>query len=171
MLLCSLSNFDAYFVTRLHKAPKPFVFALKSTDNLSFFENTADYLHVFSCSPKDGEKWVENILLARVCASFMRPMHNLTKPFFSRTFYIKNEMFSLTPNPPVAMLLAAPGDSLAPGRGKPPLPAPLRLCLACLPTMSSNPDLFFVSNVQEHLFLSMFFILHSIYIPYQCCLL
>jgi len=64
--LCALSNFDAYFVTRLHKAPKPFMFAIKSTDNLSFFENTADYLHVFSCSQKDGDKWMENILLARV---------------------------------------------------------------------------------------------------------
>ncbi|KAJ7195504.1 hypothetical protein GGX14DRAFT_474953 [Mycena pura] len=63
--LCSLSNFDAYNVTRLHKAPKSFVFAVKSTDNLSFFENTADYLHIFSCNPKDGEKWVEKILLAR----------------------------------------------------------------------------------------------------------
>ncbi|CAK5284056.1 unnamed protein product [Mycena citricolor] len=63
--LCSLSNFDAYNVTRLQKAPKPFVFAVKSTDNLSLFENTADYLHVFSCNPSDGEKWVEKILLAR----------------------------------------------------------------------------------------------------------
>ncbi|KAJ7053967.1 hypothetical protein C8F01DRAFT_996200 [Mycena amicta] len=63
--LCSLSNFDAYHVTRLHKAPKPFVFAVKSTDNLSFFENTADYLHIFSCNQKDGEKWMEKILLAR----------------------------------------------------------------------------------------------------------
>ncbi|KAJ6621787.1 hypothetical protein B0H10DRAFT_1789294 [Mycena sp. CBHHK59/15] len=65
VFLCSLSNFDAYHVTRLHKAPKPFVFAVKSTDNLSFFENTADYLHIFSCNPKDGEKWMEKILLAR----------------------------------------------------------------------------------------------------------
>lgn len=64
--LCSLSNFDAYFVTRLHKAPKPFIFAVKSTDNLSFFENTADYLHIFSCNQKEGEKWMEAILLARV---------------------------------------------------------------------------------------------------------
>lgn len=64
--LCSLSNFDAYFVTRLHKAPKPFVFAVKSTDNLSLFENKADYLHVFACSQKDGEKWMDKILLARV---------------------------------------------------------------------------------------------------------
>ncbi|KAJ6508468.1 hypothetical protein C8R45DRAFT_1069190 [Mycena sanguinolenta] len=65
VFLCSLSNFDAYTVTRLHKAPKPFVFAVKSTDNLSFFENTADYMHIFACHPKDGEKWIERILLAR----------------------------------------------------------------------------------------------------------
>ncbi|KAK0504159.1 hypothetical protein EDD18DRAFT_1099386 [Armillaria luteobubalina] len=65
MFLCSLSNFDAYFVTRLHKAPKAFVFALKSTDNLSLFENTADYLHVFSCNKTDGDRWMERILLAR----------------------------------------------------------------------------------------------------------
>ncbi|KAG6903163.1 hypothetical protein C0995_004711 [Termitomyces sp. Mi166 len=65
VLLCSLSNFDAYFITRLHKAPRPFSFAVKSTDKLSFFENTADYLHIFSCGEKEGVVWMENILLAR----------------------------------------------------------------------------------------------------------
>ncbi|KAG5352934.1 hypothetical protein C0989_011976 [Termitomyces sp. Mn162] len=65
VLLCSLSNFDAYFITRLHKAPRPFSFAVKSTDKLSFFENTADYLHIFSCGEKEGAAWVEHILLAR----------------------------------------------------------------------------------------------------------
>ncbi|KIJ17820.1 hypothetical protein PAXINDRAFT_9761 [Paxillus involutus ATCC 200175] len=65
VFLCSLSNFDAYYVTRRHKSPKPFVFAVKSTDHLSLFENAADYLHVFSCNPKDGEKWMEVILVAR----------------------------------------------------------------------------------------------------------
>ncbi|KAF9026152.1 hypothetical protein BDZ89DRAFT_1135014 [Hymenopellis radicata] len=64
-LLCSLSNFDAYTVIRVHKSPKPYVFAIKSTDNISFFENTADYLHVFSCPKSDGEVWMEKILLAR----------------------------------------------------------------------------------------------------------
>ncbi|KAI0058260.1 hypothetical protein BV25DRAFT_1810990 [Artomyces pyxidatus] len=63
--LCSLANFDAYTVTRLHKSPKPFVFAVKSTDNLTFFENAADYVHVFCCPDKDGQKWLEGILLAR----------------------------------------------------------------------------------------------------------
>ncbi|KAF8551699.1 hypothetical protein OG21DRAFT_250269 [Imleria badia] len=63
--LCSLSNFDAYFVTRRHKSPKGFVFGIKSTDHLSLFENTADYLHVFSCNPKDGEKWMQAVLVAR----------------------------------------------------------------------------------------------------------
>lgn len=65
VLLCSLSNFDAYFITRLHKSPRPFTFAVKSTDNLSFFENKADYLHVFSCGEKEGNIWMEKILVAR----------------------------------------------------------------------------------------------------------
>ncbi|KAM6494460.1 hypothetical protein JOM56_010821 [Amanita muscaria] len=65
VLLCSLSNFDAYFLTRAYKSPKPFVFAIKSTDNLSFFENIADYMHVFSCQAHDGQKWIEKILIAR----------------------------------------------------------------------------------------------------------
>ncbi|KAG6332185.1 hypothetical protein ID866_6900 [Astraeus odoratus] len=67
--LCTVSNFDAYYVTRRHKSPKPFVFAVKSTDHLSLFENAADYLHVFSCNPKEGEKWIEAILIARVGTS------------------------------------------------------------------------------------------------------
>jgi hypothetical protein len=66
-LLCSLSNFDVYYVGKLHKAPKPFVFAVKSADNLSLFENASDYVHFFSCGQKDGETWMQAILLARVC--------------------------------------------------------------------------------------------------------
>ncbi|KAI0338854.1 hypothetical protein BDW22DRAFT_1337212 [Trametopsis cervina] len=64
-MLCSLNNFDAYAVTRVSKAPKGFVFAVKSTDSLSFFESTTDYVHVFSCDEKDGLKWLDSILLAR----------------------------------------------------------------------------------------------------------
>ncbi|KAI0953621.1 hypothetical protein AcW1_007795 [Taiwanofungus camphoratus] len=63
--LCSLNNFDAYYVTRPHKAPKPYVFAVKSTDSLAFFENTADYVHVFSAGEGEGKNWLEKILLAR----------------------------------------------------------------------------------------------------------
>ncbi|KAF9483548.1 hypothetical protein BDN70DRAFT_904143 [Pholiota conissans] len=65
VLICSLSNFDAYQVTRPYKAPKPFTFSVKSTDKLSFFENTDDYMHTFSCSEKDGKIWMEKILIAR----------------------------------------------------------------------------------------------------------
>lgn len=53
-------------MSRQYKAPGSFVFALKSTDNLTMFENPADYLHVFSCDPKDGVRWTQAILLARV---------------------------------------------------------------------------------------------------------
>ena len=65
-LICSLSNFDAYLVTRIHKAPKPFTFSVKSVDNLNLFERAADHHHVFSCSVGDGLIWLEKILLARV---------------------------------------------------------------------------------------------------------
>ncbi|KAG2009776.1 hypothetical protein CC2G_012667 [Coprinopsis cinerea AmutBmut pab1-1] len=65
VMLCSLSNFDAYHITRSHKAPKPFAFAVKSTDNFSYFENAADYLHTFACNEKDGRIWMEKILIAR----------------------------------------------------------------------------------------------------------
>ena len=64
--LCSLNNFDAYYVTRVHKAPKPYVFSVKSTDSLTYFENTSDYVHVFSCGESEGKNWLEKILLARV---------------------------------------------------------------------------------------------------------
>ncbi|KAI9058118.1 hypothetical protein FKP32DRAFT_1680575 [Trametes sanguinea] len=63
--LCSLNNFDAYYVTRVHKAPKPYVFSVKSTDSLTFFESTSDYVHVFSCGESEGKNWLEKILLAR----------------------------------------------------------------------------------------------------------
>ena len=96
-LLCSLSNFDAYYVTRSHRAPKPFAFTVKSTDKLSLFENTADYMHTFACSEKNGEVWVEKILLARVRRSSVVPTTgfidlNLKSLTFSRTSCVKNEL-------------------------------------------------------------------------------
>src|SRR5271154_444083 len=75
-LLCSLSNFDGFFVSRKYKSPKPFVFAVKSIDNISLFEDKADYVHVFSCSAKEGEQWMRNILVARVGNS-MTPTYAL----------------------------------------------------------------------------------------------
>jgi hypothetical protein len=86
--LCSLSNFDAYYITRKHKSPKPFVFAIKSTDNISLFENVSDYVHILSCNQKDGERWMEAILVARVSlrTRFLEPVaHCCSSPmFFSR---------------------------------------------------------------------------------------
>jgi len=75
VLLCSLSNFDVYHVSKLHKAPKPYVFAVKSADNLSLFENASDYVHFFSCGQKEGETWMQAILLARVCAILFFTSH------------------------------------------------------------------------------------------------
>ena len=78
--LCKLTNFDVYSVTRVMKTPKPFVFAVKSTENLSLFENTADYLHTFCCKEREGLEWMMNILLARVspipCSVILSVMAN-----------------------------------------------------------------------------------------------
>ncbi|KAG8966304.1 hypothetical protein FRC03_012206 [Tulasnella sp. 419] len=63
--LCTLSSFDGYFIRRVYKAPKSFVFAVKSTDNVSIFENPADCAHIFSCDADTGSAWVEKILVAR----------------------------------------------------------------------------------------------------------
>ncbi|KAF7314329.1 hypothetical protein MKEN_00905500 [Mycena kentingensis (nom. inval.)] len=78
IFLCSLSSFDAYQLTHLHKAPKPFTFAIKSTDNLSNFENSADYVHIFSCNPPEGEKWMELILVAR--SYFLHQQRSAPRP-------------------------------------------------------------------------------------------
>ncbi|KAG8812545.1 hypothetical protein FRC17_001982 [Serendipita sp. 399] len=64
-VLCALSNFDAYTVTRIHKSPKPFVFSVKSVQNLRLFENMTDYHHVFCCEAFEGAQWFHHILVAR----------------------------------------------------------------------------------------------------------
>lgn len=80
IFLCSLSNFDAYYMTRKHKSPKPFVFAIKSTDNISLFENVSDYVHILSCNQKDGERWMEAILVARSYVLFQERHVLFAKP-------------------------------------------------------------------------------------------
>ncbi|EJD50588.1 hypothetical protein AURDEDRAFT_143447 [Auricularia subglabra TFB-10046 SS5] len=69
--LCSLSNFDVYSVTRSTVKPPRYAFTLRSTDDLSMFENPADSVHGF-CSPdtREGERWIEHIMVARSCVLF-----------------------------------------------------------------------------------------------------
>lgn len=79
MFLCSLNNFDAFYVIRPYKgaSTKGYCWTVKSTDSLTFFENTADYLHAFqSNSEAEGKAWIEKILLARV--SLMSPPRSNT---------------------------------------------------------------------------------------------
>jgi hypothetical protein len=65
-LLCLLASFDAYVVTTPAKAPRAAVFAVKSTESLAFFEDAADYLHLFSVDEHAAEFWTQKIWLARV---------------------------------------------------------------------------------------------------------
>ncbi|CAG8540494.1 13243_t:CDS:2 [Ambispora gerdemannii] len=67
ILLCTISNFDVYTLTRtMKKAPKPFVFALKSLDRVAMFENPEDYVHYLCADHKEKMKdWVLSIRNAR----------------------------------------------------------------------------------------------------------
>lgn len=91
-LLCTLSNFDAYLVTRLHKSPRPFIFSMKSVQNMRLFERPQDYHHVFCCDPEEGRDWLQNILLARVSIPSMA--FNCTLMILcSHMSYVKNVPF------------------------------------------------------------------------------
>ena len=97
VMLCSMNNFDAYVVTRVTKAPKGYVFAVKSTDNITYFESTDDYLHMFSVSEKEGENWLEKILLARVrtTSAYSNYITTSLMTFVSLILFIKNAILSL----------------------------------------------------------------------------
>ncbi|KAG9305554.1 hypothetical protein G9A89_003617 [Geosiphon pyriformis] len=65
--LCSIFNYDVYTLTRtIKKAPKPFVFALKSQDRVVMFENPEDYVHYLCADHMEKMKdWVLSIRTAR----------------------------------------------------------------------------------------------------------
>lgn len=99
-----MNNFDAYVVTRNNKAPKGFVFAVKSTDNITYFESTSDYLHTFSVPEKEGDNWLEKILLARVRLS--SPVSaSITHSSDSLILYIRSVTFSSVALTQVALVL------------------------------------------------------------------
>ncbi|KAK1216904.1 hypothetical protein PQX77_020480 [Marasmius sp. AFHP31] len=65
-LLASLSNFDIYhFIHPPSKTPKEYTFGIKSTDKMSLFEDTNDYMHIFCTREGEGEKWMQRIRIAR----------------------------------------------------------------------------------------------------------
>lgn len=69
--VCGLANFDAYLVPQACiaklKAPKPFAFAIKSTDKVTLFENAdQDYVHFFSVKTEaERDQWIQRILECR----------------------------------------------------------------------------------------------------------
>ncbi|KAG8908890.1 hypothetical protein FRC00_010871 [Tulasnella sp. 408] len=102
--LCSLSNYDAYVMKRVTKAPKPFVFAAKSCDSIGMFQNPADAVHTFCCDSDEGKDWLEKILLARLIAMLLN----------SPTSYTKNAMsFSELKEPRALPTLLEPASNAA----------------------------------------------------------
>ena len=74
-MLCSLGNFDVYTISTDYTSPRPYVFALRSTDSPTMFEDASDSVHVFSCEKGEGEHWVETIMLARVRTNITDQCH------------------------------------------------------------------------------------------------
>ncbi|GAA5827293.1 hypothetical protein JCM3770_006117 [Rhodotorula araucariae] len=71
--LCQLSNFDVFLVSAEQanklKAPRPFVFALKSRLTRAHFEETSEWCHFLATkTPEEAASWVKSITEAGVRA-------------------------------------------------------------------------------------------------------
>ena len=75
-VLCQLAQFDVFLVSadaaNRHRAPKPYVFALKSRLPRAHFEDSAQWCHLVSTkTPDEAAGWVQTIIEAGV--SFIKP--------------------------------------------------------------------------------------------------
>ncbi|GAA5877427.1 hypothetical protein JCM8547_008796 [Rhodosporidiobolus lusitaniae] len=139
-VLCQLSNFDVFFVSPQvvdHlKAPKPFVFALKSRLTRAHFEEKSEWCHFLSTKTADeATSWVKTILEAGNAVARQREQAVLgasTAPSTSSPFLsgplIPAAAFSTSPSdvPPVPALPIAmtPAAAIAAAARNPSRPAP-----------------------------------------------
>jgi hypothetical protein len=70
-VLCQLAQFDVFLVSaeaaNRHRAPKPYVFALKSRLPRAHFEDSAQWCHLVSTkTPDEAAGWVQTIIEAGV---------------------------------------------------------------------------------------------------------
>ena len=67
------------------------MFSVKSTDSLTYFEDTSDYVHVFSCGESEGKNWLEKILLARVSPASSIILLVLSAHILSQSYVLYQE--------------------------------------------------------------------------------
>lgn len=70
-MLCQLAQFDIFLVSaetaNRHRAPKPYVFALKSRLPRAHFEDSAQWCHLVSTkTPEEAASWVKTVIEAGV---------------------------------------------------------------------------------------------------------
>lgn len=70
-VLCQLAQFDVFLVSaetaNRHRAPKPYVFALKSRLPRAHFEDSAQWCHLVSTkTPEEAASWVKTTIEAGV---------------------------------------------------------------------------------------------------------
>ena len=96
-VLCQLAQFDVFLVSaeaaNRHRAPKPYVFALKSRLPRAHFEDSAQWCHLVSTkTPDEAAGWVQTIIEAGVSSLSNRLgkiRSKLTRPLLP-TFLAQN---------------------------------------------------------------------------------
>ncbi|GAA5964413.1 hypothetical protein JCM21900_006421 [Sporobolomyces salmonicolor] len=159
-VLCQLSNFDVFFVTREAadrlKAPKPFVFALKSRLTRAHFEEANEYCHFLSIkTAEEMLNWIKTITEAGNSHARQREQAILgtssappmpTSPLLASSPIITSAPFSLTSSLVSAIPTSTPlTTATAPrplGRNPSARPAPAILSQpVASPSVSTPPTL------------------------------
>lgn len=137
--LCSLSTFEVFFVAR-HiidqlKAPKPYVFALKSKLPRAHFEDVADYCFFLSVkTPEELNSWIKRLVEGR--NSFVRSQSSGSTPSTSTSG-------TSTPTSSSAHLFSRPSTNTAPllARNPSSRPVPAILASSLPPSLSPSSGL------------------------------
>ncbi|GAA5864562.1 hypothetical protein JCM3774_005166 [Rhodotorula dairenensis] len=161
-VLCQLAQFDVFLVSaeaaNRHRAPKPYVFALKSRLPRAHFEDSAQWCHLISTkTPEEAAGWVKTIIEAG--NSFARhreravlgssPVSPVTSPLLDSLKISTSADNARSSSPtllsPSAFAAPAPAAPRHPGR---PAPASLGVRSQTLPPHPASPAMSASSSLQ-----------------------
>ncbi|BGP28973.1 hypothetical protein JCM10296v2_000709 [Rhodotorula toruloides] len=151
-ILCQLASFDVFLVSgqaaeRL-KAPKPYVFALKSRLTRAHFEEASEWCHFLSTkTPEEAASWVKTILEAGNTFARQREQVVLGTASGSATSSSPPSSAPLlasavpSSSPPLAASANSSGSTLSRNPSSRPIPPILSQRSATLPIPSADPSL------------------------------
>ncbi|GAA5980104.1 hypothetical protein JCM10908_001538 [Rhodotorula pacifica] len=165
-VLCQLAQFDVFLVSaeaaNRHRAPKPYVFALKSRLPKAHFEDSAQWCHLVSTkTPEEAATWVKTVIEAGNPFARQRekavlgssPISPVTSPLLDGLKISTDIPRSSSPTllsptsfaPPVASSSSAPRH---PGRPAPPSLGSSAVRSQTLPYPTSSPAMSDSSSLQ-----------------------